>query len=216
MQNEQAQPTATEATTTTNDMNTPTPTPDSLPTFVPDAPEIDTSWMDNATTEEPVLKGPTTFQGTLVKFGPRTKQDTGAVFGWTMDVAADVEVPHNLGGSFPVGKTFPFLSVFTTPSEGSTPDQVKSTNGRVLKLVAALFGVPTARQESAAAIKAKLLALGVPLVPSPTDANQAHYDQHVGKKFNFTLKPDKVSDKGYMQYKLVAVAPVVGTEQQPY
>lgn len=183
-----------------------------------DAPTIDTSVWNDAETAEPMLKGPCSPLVTIDKFAPAVSGD-GNLYGWSLDVHLEEPVPTNLGGEFPIGKSFNFLKVFTVAKDPNDVAKSKATKGRALKIIAALNGIPVEKSDSAATILAKMQAAGVTALaqtPLPTDRDQSHYDQHVGKKVKAHLKPNGLDKNGYPQVDLQGLTAVVGAQPNPY
>lgn len=178
-------------------------------------PTIDTSVWNDAETAEPMLKGPCSPVCTIAKFAPAVSGD-GHLYGWSFDLVLDEPVDTNLGGQFPVGKSFNYLKVFTVAKDPNDAAKIKATKGRALKVVAALQGVVVEKTDSAPAILAKLAAAGKQPLPLPDDRDQAHYDQHVGKKVKAHLKPNGLDKNGYPQVDLQGMTAVVEAQQAPY
>lgn len=181
-------------------------------------PTIDTSVWNDAETAEPLLAGPCSPVVTIAKFGPAASSD-GHIYGWSFDLVLDEEMPTNLGGKFPVGKSFNYLKVFTVAKDPNDTVKTKAAKGKALKIIAALNGVEVARADSAPTIVGKMQAAGataLSMMPSPQDRDQSHYDQHVGKKVKAFLRPDGLDRNGYPQVALGGMAPVAGATQSPY
>jgi len=183
-----------------------------------DQPTIDTSVWNDAETTEPMLKGPCSPVCTISKFAPAVSGD-GNLYGWSFDLVLDEPVDTNLGGQFPPGKSFNFLKVFTVAKDPSDVVKAKATKGRALKVIAALNGIVVEKSDSAQAILAKMTAAGVTALaqtPLPTDRDQSHYDQHVGKHVKAHLKPNGLDKNGYPQVDLQGLTAVVGAQPSPY
>lgn len=183
---------------------------------VPDAPVIDTSWLDNTGLSEPMLKGPCSPVCTIAKFSPAIKADSGEMYGMSLDLVLDEPVDDNQGGQIPVGKSFNYMKVFTAVTDKKPIERVNRIVGN---MIAALNGIVIDPKTDPGDRRAKAALAALPPLaktPSPQDRDQSHYDQHVGKKVKAHLKPNGVDKNGFPQVDLMGLSAVPGTAQSPY